>query len=83
MGKRKADQFMNPDLLAVVISDVWDYTLLCKFQKGYTRVIRIRWMYNTYLLGVHWVFLSEVLVQGLCLDTLQPSEPGRPIQLSQ
>ena len=26
---------MNPDLLAVVISDVWDYTLLCKFQKGF------------------------------------------------
>ena len=63
---------MNPDLLAVVISDVWDYTLLCKFQKGHNRVTRIRWIYNTYLIGVHWVFLPEILVQGLCLGTLQP-----------
>ena len=73
---------MNPDLLAVVISDVWDYALLCKFQKGCNGVTRIRWIYNTYLIGVLWVFLPEILVQGLCLGTLQPSEPGGTIQLS-
>lgn len=43
----------------------------------YITLIKISWMYNTYLLGVGWVFLPEILVQGHSMTTLYPSELER------
>lgn len=71
----KANQFTNPDLLADVISDVWNNTLFFhKFQEEHIEVTKISCIYSTYLLGVGWVFLPEILMQGPGMGIPYPLE---------